>query len=237
MMMGFPLGPEASFFSRAVKALALHRPVEAKVVSLAGFPIDRARKHLAKQVLRHQPDYVIVQFGTTDAIAALQKFLADKLRRGRQPQKNQGLRGGEEIRISGRRANTLDMVRWSVKAVLARWLGVPPRTSLEVYKQSLSAIAKEIMASGARPIVLTPFRFGDRWSAHYGEQFAAAARELASSLGFAVINGPEVLRPYPLREILLANGYHLSAMGHEIIGQALLRKISQLESSRHALIA
>ncbi len=230
MITGFPLGPEVSFFSRLVKAVAAERPVEAEVVSLAGFPIYRARGHLAKQVLRHKPDYVVVQFGTTDAIAALQRYLAERLRKGRKAKQHKGLVDPEKSHISSRGANPVDVIRWSMKALLARWLRVPPRTSLEVYKQSLSAIATEIMASGAHPIVLTPFRFGDQWSAHYGEQFAAAAEELASSLGFVVINGPEVLRPYPLQKILLANGYHLSAFGHEVIAQELLKRFSELES-------
>jgi hypothetical protein len=223
MITGYPLTPEVSFFNRLAGYLATTRPVEATVVSLPGFPIDRARRHLAKKVLSLHPDYVVVQFGTSDAIAPLQRYLAQRLGIRRKLQADRGL-AAPAIRASARRAATsLDLVRWFVKGIVARVLRVPPRTPREVYRESVAAIASGILASGAKPIILTPFRFGDAWSEHNGKQFSGDIEQLARSMGFAAVDGRKPLRRYPVRKVLLATGDHLSAFGHEVIAKELLR--------------
>jgi lysophospholipase L1-like esterase len=228
MIKGPPMAPEVSFFNRLVSYLAELRPIEAKLVSLSGFPIERARNHVAKKVLSHHPDYVVVQFGSTDAIAALRRFVLERLGMGRKPAVERGLAAPTNRPEIWREANTLDVARWFVRGTVARCLGVPSRTPREVYRQSMSAIASELLAGGATPLILTPFRFGDAWSDHYSEQFAQDVEQLAETMGFVAVNGQKALRQYPARKVLLANGYHLSAFGHEVIAKELFRAISKV---------
>ncbi|MEJ0089316.1 MAG: hypothetical protein WDM80_06170 [Limisphaerales bacterium] len=68
MISGKPYKPETSFFNQAMKRLESLFPVESDVVSFGGFPIDRARKYLAKQVLSARPDYVVIQFSSVDIV-------------------------------------------------------------------------------------------------------------------------------------------------------------------------
>jgi hypothetical protein len=229
MISGYPMAPEVSFFNRLVGHLAATRPVEAKIVSLPSFPIDRARRHLAKRVLSWHPDYVVVQFGTTDAGAVLQRYLIKRLGIGKKSLTERGLSALSNRPGPWRAATFADMARWFVKGAIARLLRVPPRTSREIYCQSASAIASEIMASGARPLLLTPFCFGDAWSEHYAKQFSEDLEQLARTKRFLVVNGLKALRKYPHRKVLLANGCHLSSFGHEVIAKELLRVI--MESS------
>ena len=45
----------------------LSRPVQSTIVSLGGFPAPRAEKYLKKKVFDFNPQYVVIQFGPTDA--------------------------------------------------------------------------------------------------------------------------------------------------------------------------
>jgi len=210
MVAGYPFPQEFSFFSRLVEELAAVRSVDAKVVSLSGFLIDRARRHLAAKVLSHHPDYVVVQFGSSDAIAELQRYLRRRLGRLRKASARKGLSAAANNPSPVRAASLAFSVRWRVKGLIARWLRVPPRTPRQVYRQSVAAIASEIIASGGKPIILTPFLFGDSYSNEFGAQYAADVENLGRELGFAVVNSQQVLRQYPACEVLLADGFHLS---------------------------
>ncbi len=68
MISGKPYKPETSFFNQMRRLESLF-PVESDVVSFGGFPIDRARKYLAKQVLSSHPDYVVIQFSSVDIVS------------------------------------------------------------------------------------------------------------------------------------------------------------------------
>src|ERR1700758_385956 len=45
----------------------LSRPVQSAIFSLGGFPAPRAEKYLRKRVFDFNPQYVVIQFGATDA--------------------------------------------------------------------------------------------------------------------------------------------------------------------------
>jgi hypothetical protein len=87
----------------------------------------------------------------------------------------------------------------------------------------------EMKAAGARPIVLTPFRSGDSWSNHLGEQFSADIEALAGELGFDTVNGQHLLREFPVRQVLLADGFHIAELAHAVIAKELFRVILQAQ--------
>jgi len=232
MTVGYPLPQEVSFFSRLIKELAAVRPVEAKVVSLKGFLIDRARRHLAAKVLTHHPDYVVVQFGSLDAFALLSEHLRQRLGRPRKAPARKGLAPAANNQSPLLAASLAHSLRWRVKGRISSWVRVPPQTSRQVYGQSVAAIASAIIAGGGRPVVLTPFLFGDSHSNQIGAQFAADVEDLGRGLGFAVLNGQQALRQYPAREVLLADGFHLSELGHAVIAKELFRIILETEKGR-----
>ncbi|HTK33433.1 MAG TPA: hypothetical protein VL335_02725 [Candidatus Paceibacterota bacterium] len=66
MIGGTPFGPESSFFNVAIKHLKdRHQTVESTSLSLGGFPITVARKHLRK-IISQNPTHVVIQFSSVD---------------------------------------------------------------------------------------------------------------------------------------------------------------------------
>src|SRR6516225_1232383 len=45
----------------------LQRSVRSNIISLGGFPAPRAAKYLRHKVFKFKPNYVVIQFGATDA--------------------------------------------------------------------------------------------------------------------------------------------------------------------------
>src|ERR1700733_12343216 len=68
MINGYPHGRGGLFeVACRVAEKALSRPVRSHLVSLGGFPAPRAAKHLKQRVFAFDPDYIVIQFGATDA--------------------------------------------------------------------------------------------------------------------------------------------------------------------------
>jgi hypothetical protein len=57
----------AYFTACKVVEKTLSRRVDATLVSLHSFPAPRAAKYLKRRVLNLAPDYVVIQFGSSDA--------------------------------------------------------------------------------------------------------------------------------------------------------------------------
>jgi hypothetical protein len=51
----------------------LCRPVQSNILSLGGFPAPRAEKYLRDKALNSSPDYLIIQFGSTDANSPIRR--------------------------------------------------------------------------------------------------------------------------------------------------------------------
>ena len=51
----------------------LSRPVETSVLTLHGFPAPRAEKYLKSKIVPFNPDYIVIQFGSTDAARPIRK--------------------------------------------------------------------------------------------------------------------------------------------------------------------
>src|SRR5215475_6469414 len=114
MIDGFPLPPETGFLHQAVRHLREKGKldVDLDVVSMAGFPADRVQKHLAKEVLAHQPDVVVFQFGSTDAITALRSGFGVRWFFSKDARNSSLFNRGERGGVSSRPPALLDLLAW-----------------------------------------------------------------------------------------------------------------------------
>jgi lysophospholipase L1-like esterase len=220
MIAGFPLPAEKGFLHHAAQQLRRdrQRPVELNFVTMGGFPAPRAHKHFAKRVLTRRPDVLVLQFGSTDASAPLRN--AFFLRRS----SHKTGRGAQKV--SDQPPSAIDLAKWRLRSLASDLLLVPPLTSLDEYLAAVLAMAAEGRAAGSAVVVLSPFRMGGNRSDRFARRYTRAlAQRLPEIPGAHFLDAHALLSRWPRRQMLLRDGFHLSAEAHQRLGVALAEVI------------
>ena len=230
MIAGFPLSQEAGFFHHAVQHL--HQTGQFKVafeiVAMGGFPADRAHKHLAKKVLAQRPDVVVLQFGSTDASAPLRHGFG---LRHLFPRKDPYVRE----QVSNQPPAPLDLVKWQLRNLASELLCVPPISPLNDYLPALLNMAYECCAAGSTVVVVSPFVMGGGRSNRFARYYTQAlAEQLPQSPGVHFLDAHTLLSQSERREMLLRDGFHLSATAHQKLGAALGELLTHAAQERCA---
>jgi lysophospholipase L1-like esterase len=222
MIAGFPLPAENGFLHQAAQHLQgdRQRRVKLDIVTMGGFPAPRAYKHFAKSVLTRRPDVLVLQFGSTDASAPLRNafFLRGSLRKSGQ---------GRET-VSDRPPSAADLVKWRLRSLASDGLLVPPLTPLDEYLAAMLAMAAEGRAAGSTVVVVSPFPMGGDRSDRFARRYTRAlAQRLPEIPGAHFLDAHALLSQWPRRQMLLRDGFHLSAEAHQRLGVALAEVIKQ----------
>jgi lysophospholipase L1-like esterase len=198
----------------------LQGPVQSDIISLGGFSAPRAAKYLKRKVFSFSPDYIVIQFGATDAKC---------------PIRSRNRPSGGSTKFEGARGNALDdnhpatalcFLRWEVASVLGFILQPQPVTALSRYIVAIEGMVDDCISAGITPIVLSPFVFGSRYATRNAALYADALRELLSRVDKALfVDCNRLLTKFPRLVVLLKDGFHLSVSAHELIGQAIGRAI------------
>lgn len=222
MIAGYPFSLEAGFLHQAVQSL--HQTGEFKVayevVAMGGFPVQRAQKHLAKKVLSHRPDIVVLQFGSTDASAPLRNnFISRRnLHNGSHPPE----------KISASPPTEQDVWKWKLRSLASSLMRVPPLTPLELYLDTMLGMVEECHAAGSRVVVVSPFIMGGGHSDRFACRYAQALKNrLLKFSQVQFLDAYALLSPWPRRQMLLRDGFHLSAEAHHKVGAALAGMIAE----------
>jgi hypothetical protein len=241
MMSGYP-HKNGGFFDIACSHVAerLACPVESKIFSFGGFPAPRAEKYLEPKVIGCAPNYVVIQFGSLDALCPVRPSSLS-VRDGSDTHSRSRPRLGEsDSRNPQRRpATPWSWLRWELAALLGYLRGLEPITPLSAYLPVMERMIDFCIAANVTPVVLTPFVYGSRYSMRNGVTYANALRELiANKPGAILVDCIEVLRPYPKRTVLHHDGLHLSQNAHAAVGLAIAQHIiSHLQRSQPTRIA
>lgn len=229
MIAGYPLPAETGLLHQAVQYLRQvgKLEVEFEIVTMGGFPVDRARKHLSKKVLTHRPDVVVLQFGSIDASAPLRRgFGVRWLFR-----KDAGIRHPGREGVSLQPPAPLDLLKWRLRSLGSEILLVPPRTSLDDYLTAILSMVDECRDAGSPVVVLSPFVMGGGRGNRFARCYTQALEQQLSRVpGAYFLDAHSLLSKERRSEMLLRDGFHLSARAHQILGVALgqlLAKVAQ----------
>jgi hypothetical protein len=203
----------------------LRRPVRSLVVSLGGFPAPRAEKYLKQKVLDFNPHFVVIQFASIDAQCPI--------RAGSRPISTPGRRTGSLsppnwdalYNYHCRSATVFSLLRWRVASLIGRVRNLEPVTPLPVHLAAIERMADECRAAGAIPVVLSPFRYGSRYTTIKAIQYTTALQELAKEHELVFIDCMRELSSKTSRQILQHDGFHLSQIGQSLVGQAIANSI------------
>ena len=220
MIDGVPLPPETGFLHQAIQHLRERGKfdVDLEIVSMAGFPADRVQKHLANEVLAHQPDVVVLQFGSTDAVTALRRGFGVRWFFKKDGRFNRGSPEEGPPQPPG----PLDLIRWHLRSLASEILLVPPRTPLDNYLTAMLNMVDECRDAGSTVVVLSPFVMGGGRSNRLARRYTRALEQQLSRVpGAYFLDAHSLLSQERRSEMLLRDGFHLSPRAHQILGVAL----------------
>ena len=135
----------------------LSQPIQSAIVSLGGFPAPRAGNHLKSKVFDFNPNYVVLQFGPTDAQCPIRK-------RNRTTTRSSGLSRGlksssDDLGASyhSQPATPLSPLRWELISLIGYLRKIDPRTPLSSYIAAIGGMVDDCRSVGTMPVILSPF--------------------------------------------------------------------------------
>jgi lysophospholipase L1-like esterase len=203
-------------------------PVRSTLASLSGFTAPRAEKHLPRKVLSFSPDYVVIQFGSSDAHCPVRGL-------HRKSSISRGLGSptpDPAFADHTRSAGLISPAHWEVTSLIGYLVKADPETALPEYVAVMERMVTLCISEGAAPVVLSPFVFGSRYSTRSAVAFTYALRELAKLHSFILVDCVSALRALTKRSALQRDGIHLSQLGHRVVGEAIAASIVSDSSAR-----
>jgi lysophospholipase L1-like esterase len=196
----------------------LSRPVRSTVTSLGGFPAPRPAKYLKRKALDSKPDYVVIQLASTDAQCPV--------RSENRPTSSIPTRKASTDRSYHRRpATTISRLRWELVSLIGHLRKIEPITPLPLYVSAMERIVKDCKEAGAIPVVLSPFVYGSRYTTKAATRYANALRELSEGQNVILVDCVQALAKAPKTLVLQHDGFHLSPVGHHLVGLAIAQSI------------
>jgi lysophospholipase L1-like esterase len=222
MIAGYP-HQGAGMFEVGCGAVAkrLSRPVQSEIVSLGGFPAPRAGKYL-KKVFRFDPDYIVIQFGSSDAGCPIRSRPSQTERLFELSTGVNSEPGAAQRIIASQPATMLSQLRWQATSILGYLRKVEPVTPLSSYIAAIEHMVDDCRGEGIKPVVLSPFVYGSRYTMRKAAAYVDALKELHSRApGMLFVDCVSLLRGFPKSRILQHDGLHLSQVGQTLVGEAI----------------
>jgi lysophospholipase L1-like esterase len=198
------------------------QPVISKLVSLDGFTAPRAEKHLPRMVLGFDPDYVVIQFGSSDAHCPVPRVRRKSASRGLVSSTRE-LNLANHIQPSGFTSS----LRWEIVSLMGCLLKIDPETALPEYVAAIERMATLCISQRATPVVLSPFVFGPRYSTRSAIAFTKELQDhLTRIRGVLLVDCVSALGAFARTSVLQRDGFHLSQLGHHVVGEAIAAAIA-----------
>jgi lysophospholipase L1-like esterase len=223
MISGYP-HKTGSLFEIACRRVEerLERPVVSKLVSLDGFTAPRAEKHLPRMALGWGPDYVVMQFGSSDAHCPVPKVNRRSASLG-------ATSSTRELQLAYHRqpSSLISSVRWEIVSLIGYLRKINPETALPEYVAVIERMARLCLSQRATPVVLSPFVFGSRYSTRSAIAFTRELRDHLTQLpGALLVDCVSALGAFAKISVLQRDGIHLSQLGHRIVGEVIAEAIA-----------
>ena len=188
----------------------LSRPVQSTIVSLGGFPAPRAEKYLKKKVFDFNPQYVVIQFGPTDAQCPIRagNRATDRCS---ELSADDNYKPSAALSYHGQSATLLSLLRWQIASLIGYLRKIEPITPLSSYIAAIERMVDDCRSMGITPVVLSPFVYGSRYTSRKAIAYVNALHELHSKKQDMIfVDCARLLANSPKFGILLHDGFHLS---------------------------
>jgi len=187
----------------------LSRPVQSTIVSLRGFPAPRAAKYLKAKVFDFNPQYIVLQFGPTDAQCLNFKFSSDE----------------QGPSWDSRPSTAFSPLRWELISLIGYLRRTNPVTPLSSYIASIGCMVDDCRSAGITPLVLSPFVYASRYTMRIAISYTNALHERLRAGDGKLVDCVAALAKFPKSSILQHDGFHLSRLGQNVVAEAIAQAI------------
>jgi hypothetical protein len=222
MVSGYPYESGGLFeVACALVEKKLSRPVQTNVLTLHGFPAPRAEKYLKSKIVPFNPDYIVIQFGSTDAARPIRKKRSSAVSTSEEK-----LAFGTPTSCTNapafRSPTPFTIVRWHAQSLVGFCWKTAAITSLSTYVAAIEHMVHDCLSAKITPVVLSPFMFGSFHSLKNATIYTNALRDLHLRRNRMIfIDCIRLLSKAPKSKVLLSDGIHLSRLGHHLVGEAI----------------
>jgi hypothetical protein len=125
----------------------LSHPVQSTIVGLPAFSATRAEKYLQRKVLPFNRNYIVIQFGSTDAACPIWHHPP-----ATQSSRFRNQRGADSAAYHARPATMLTLLHWELTSLIGYLMTPGPVTSLAAYIQAIEWMVKNCRAVSGIPV-------------------------------------------------------------------------------------
>jgi lysophospholipase L1-like esterase len=232
MIAGYPLGEENSFFTLLVNRLRndWKTQIDTEVISLGGFPLNRAKKYFESKVLRTNPDVIIMQFASADVHMQLRTHMAKIWLVLKRLDNAKSIITDTNTGLQQFSWNPKKYILYVLKFILCRMLKAEPvNTSIDEIRNYVDEIAKKCIDNNIRLILLSHFVQADMAQNYWAKRYATEIQNIASRHNILFIDCHQTLSRFKKKYILLSDGFHLSKKGHQVVMQAIYSQWNEPE--------
>lgn len=228
MISGYP-NTGAGFFEVACELVKerTSQNIQTTVVSLGGFTAPRAARYLNRKLSWFKPNYIVFQFGATDAACPIRQ--AKRRTSG-------GKAGNGDPKLTNpakeaatspvQRTCALSRIHWEITSLIANVLRPEPVTPLPLYISAIEKMMDSCASAAVTPVLLSPFIYGSSYSTKAALLYKSALLKSVSSRKHALfLDCIRLLQRYPKHKVLLHDGFHLSLFAHKLLGEAIGEEI------------
>jgi lysophospholipase L1-like esterase len=121
----------------------------------------------------------------------------------------------------------LSYFRWEAASLIGDLRNIKPITPVSSYIDAIKTMVSDCELAGATPVVLSPFIYGSRRTARKAASYVSALHELHSKdANMILVDCVSLLTKFQKKVILQHDGFHLSRLGHELVGRQIGEAIS-----------
>jgi hypothetical protein len=166
-----------------------------------------------------------LQFGNQDATVGLEEYLTDKINTVNLLEDIVNKKHDSQLVVGHYKTKPIVQTLFLLKYVICRVLNiVPGNCNLEKSVDIVKEISEICKQKQIKLIVLSTLPSIDLLYNFYGKKYALILNKLSTEYGYTFINLRPVLNRCKKNDTFLSDGCHLSALGHEIVVETILRK-------------
>ena len=190
--------------------------VQGKLKSYPGFSSKDARKFVLRDIRYTQPEYVIIQFATTDASVVLRFVNATRsiLKKSEE---------GSRLPLAPaakKRTSNLSTLRWMIQDFIS--LTSSKKTNdFDECLEAQSAIIDECFRNSAVPVVLSAFPCGPKHKTRHAALYTQRLRHLVDAKGGLFVDLFESFGADSKGDMLMADGAHLTEAAHVMMASTI----------------
>jgi lysophospholipase L1-like esterase len=98
-------------------------------------------------------------------------------------------------------------LRWEIVSAIGYLRKIDPITPLPQYLAVMRRMTEACVAAGAIPVLVSPFVYASRYTMRKAIAYSSALRDLAEA------------------QAVIFDGFHLSPLGHQLVGHAIAQSI------------